>query len=254
MKRIEEKFMPKTPTLLELLKAGVHFGHTSSKWHPNMKPFIFGQRSGVHIVDLEQTVVKLGKALDFVKKLASEGKVLLFVGTKEQGKEIVKKYAEKCEMPYVDQRWLGGTFTNFLTIKKVTQKLINLKTKREEGELKKYTKKEQLVFDREIAKLEETVGGIQNMKKLPEAVFILDLKKEKTSRREAEQKKVQIVAICDTNINPDGIDYCIPGNDDAIKSIELIVSLVAEAVNEGKKEVASEESVEEENKKITISI
>ena len=234
--------MPKTPTLLELLKAGVHFGHKTSRWHPKMKPYIFGQRSGVHIIDLEKTQVMLEKALDHIKTLASEGKVILFVGTKEQAREIIKNAAIACGMPYVDQRWLGGTFTNFSTIKRVTKKLIDLKTKRDKGELQKYTKKERLVFDRMIEKLEVTVGGIQNMAKLPDAVFILDLKKEKTARKEAENRKIPIIAICDTNINPEGIAYPIPGNDDAIKSIEMMVSLIAEAVSEGKAEAAKEKS------------
>lgn len=230
----------KTPTLLELLKAGVHFGHKTSRWHPKMKPYIFGQRSGVHIIDLEKTQEMLEKALTYVKTLASEGKVILFVGTKEQAREMIKKAAIDCGMPYIDQRWLGGTFTNFATIKKVAKKLVDLKTKRDKGELMKYTKKERLVFDRTIDKLEIGVGGIQNMSKLPDAVFILDLKKEKTARQEAEQKKVPIVAICDTNINPDGIAYPIPGNDDAVKSVELIINLIAEAVKEGKAQAAKE--------------
>lgn len=240
--------MPKLPTLLELLKAGVHFGHKTSNWHPSMKPFIFGSRTGVHIIDLEQTLEKLGQALDYVKKLASEGKVILFVGTKDQGKEIIRKKALECGMPYIDLRWLGGTFTNFLTIKKVTSKLVNLKAQRDKGELEKYTKKERLAFDREIEKLEQTVGGIQNMKKLPDAVFILDLKKEKTARKEAEHKKIPIIAICDTNINQKGIDYCIPGNDDAVKAIEIILDYIALAINEGKAEAGGKEE-QPENKK-----
>lgn len=235
------KTMPKLPTLLELLKAGVHFGHKTSNWHPCMKPFIFGSRSGVHIVDLEQTLEKLGQALDYAKKLAAEGKVILFVGTKDQGKAILKKKALECGMPYIDQRWLGGTFTNFSTIKGVTSKLVNLKAKRDKGELEKYTKKEQLAFDREIEKLEKNVGGIQNMKKLPDAVFILDLKKEKTARKEAENKKIPIIAICDTNINPKGIDHCIPGNDDAVKAIEIFLDFFAQAINEGKAEAGSKD-------------
>ncbi len=201
-----------------------------------MEPYIFGQRNGLHIVNLEETTKNLEEVLGAVKELAKKDGVILFVGTKRQAQPVIKKYAKECGMPYVAERWLGGTLTNFAVISKVLKKYKNLKRKEEKGELEKYTKKEQLNFKREIEKMDHEVGGIQDLKKLPDALFILDIKKERSALREAKKKKVKIIGICDTNANPKGIDYIIPANDDATKSIEMMVRLVSEAISEGRKE------------------
>lgn len=228
--------MPEIPDLLTMLKAGVHFGHQLSKRHPKMKPYIFTAKNGFHLINIEETQVKLKEALDFVKKIVQNGGTILFLGTKKQAQSIIAKYAKDCGMPYVAERWLGGTFTNFFAISKLVNKYKSLRDKKVSGELEKYTKKERLEFDREIEKLEKIVGGIVNLAKAPDAIFICDLKKEKTAVREALRKNIPIVGICDTNANPEDITYPIPANDDAIKSIELITSLISEAVKEGMKE------------------
>lgn len=229
--------MPQIPELIEMLKSGVHFGHQSSRRYPKMKPFIHTTRHQIDVIDLEQTAQKLKEALYFIKETASNGGVVLFISSKNQAKLIIEKYALDCGMPYIISRWLGGTFTNFGSINKLTRKLKELEAKEKSGELEKYTKKEQLEFSREIARLTELVGGIKEITKLPEAVFVVDIKKEKTAVNEANKKKIAIVALVDTNVNPEKIQYPIPGNDDAIKSIEMITKLVAEAVNEGKAEM-----------------
>lgn len=226
--------MPKIPELIEMLKSGVHFGHQTSKKHPKMDPYIYTQRSQISIIDLEQTAAKLKEALDFAKKVASEDGVILFISSKKQAKKVIEEAAKKCGMPYIISRWLGGTFTNFSNIVKLPKKLKDLEEKQSSGELKKYTKKEQLNFQREIERLKEMVEGIKEMQKLPEAVFIIDVKKEKTAVSEANKKKIPIMAMTDTNVDPSKIQYPIPSNDDAIKSIELITNLVADAIIEGK--------------------
>ncbi|MFA4871607.1 MAG: 30S ribosomal protein S2 [Patescibacteria group bacterium] len=226
----------KLPTLLELLQAGVHFGHQKGRWHPKMKDFIFTERGGVHIIDLEKTVEKLQIATDFVKETVQRGGVILFVGTKRQGQKIIEKYALACGMPYISERWIGGLFTNFSNVNKLIKKYKELTEKKDSGALEKYTKKEQVEFQKEIEKLKKLVGGLAELKKIPEAIFVLDVKKEKTAVAEARKRKIPIVAFCDTNINPDLIDYPIPANDDAVKSIEIITGLIAEAVKEGKVE------------------
>lgn len=241
--------MVKIPSLLEMLKAGVHFGHQVSRWHPKMGEYIFGKREGINVIDLEKTQKKLEEALNFVSNTASKGGVILFLGTKKQARDIVKKYADECGMPYVIERWLGGTLTNFRVISKVLKKLKTIERQKETGEIKKYTKKEQLVLTREGEKMDILVGGIKNLEKMPDAMFIVDIKKEITAVKEAKSKNIPVVAICDTNVNPEMVDYPIPANDDAIRSIELIVSVVAEAVKEGKKSVAKiEEPVKKEVK------
>ncbi|MFA5076101.1 MAG: 30S ribosomal protein S2 [Patescibacteria group bacterium] len=225
--------MSKSPSLLEMLQAGLHFGHQAGRWHPKMKPYIFTERNGVHVIDLEKTQKKLEEALNFIKTTVQKGGVVLFLGTKKQAQSIVKKYAQECGMPYIDQRWLGGTLTNFSVILKLTKKYKDLKSKRDTGGFKVYTKKEQLDFQREIERLELRVGGVAELKKIPDVIFVVDVKNEKTAVVEASRKGVPVVAICDSNINPDLMDYPIPANDDAVKSIELITSLIAEAVKEG---------------------
>lgn len=229
--------MVKIPSIEEMLKAGMHFGHLTSKWHPKMEPFIFGNRKGIYVIDLEKTQKLLEDALQFIQQLASENKTILLVGTKDQVKDKISLKGKELGMPYVENRWLGGTITNFSVIKKLINKYLDLKEKQESGKLAKYTKKEQLDFSREIERLKKMVGGVANLKKLPDAVFIWDIKKEKTALAEALKKGVPIIAICDTNVNPTGIKYIIPCNDDATKAIKLVLDLVGEAVEEGKKKI-----------------
>ncbi|MFA6027646.1 MAG: 30S ribosomal protein S2 [Patescibacteria group bacterium] len=225
-------------SLSEMLKCGVHFGHRKSKKHPKMGRFVFDVKQGICIIDLEKTKEKLEEALKVVKSLASQNKTILFVGTKRQAVEIVKKYAKDCGMPYMVERWIGGLFTNFSNVTRLSQKLTRLKRDRDTGNLGKYTKKEQLNFQREIEKLEKMVGGIEKMSKLPDAIFVVDMKEEKTAIKEAVRRKVPIIAMADTNVNPDLAQYPIPSNDDAIKSINYIVKAVAETIKENKKEIA----------------
>lgn len=226
--------MPKVPELSELLKAGVHFGHQSSKRYPSMGAYIYTTRNLVDIINLEETSQKLQAALNFIAETVSRGGTILFVSSKKQAKNVIEKYAVECNMPFVTSRWLGGTFTNFASISRLVRTLKDLEQKFAAGEMEKYTKKEQLEFEREMARLHELVGGLKEMKKLPEAVFVIDIKKDKTAVSEASKKKVPIVALVDSNVNPTAIDYPIPGNDDAVKSIDLITGLIAEAVKEGK--------------------
>ncbi|MBI5077560.1 30S ribosomal protein S2 [Candidatus Falkowbacteria bacterium] len=229
-------------TLQDLAKAGAHFGHQSSRWHPKMKQFIFAEKNGIHVINLEKTLEYLNAALEFVKKTVSEGGTVLFLGTKKQAQDIVKDAALACGMPYVIFRWLGGTLTNAHSILGLAKKLRKLKEAKASGELEaKYTKKERLNIDREIARLEIIVGGIERLEKIPNAIFIVDIKKEKTAISEANRKSVPVVAICDTNVNPDLVTYPIPGNDDAVSSIRLFVNLMAEAVKEGKESVKPKE-------------
>lgn len=230
----------KIPSSLEMLKAGVHFGHRSSRWHPKMKPFVFGIRGGVHIFDVEKTAEKLQEAVTFVEKLIAKGGTVMFVGTKSQAQDIVAKYAKACNMPYVNVRWLGGTLTNFGQLQKLVKHFLDLKDKRDKGELRKYTKLEQLHFDREIAELEEQIGGISTMSRMPDAIFIMDARHDKTAVRESITMKLPIIALVDSNVNPTGVRYVIPGNDDAPGSIEMIAHVMSDAVNDGKKKAAHE--------------
>lgn len=228
--------MDNIPTLEQMLKAGMHFGHRTSKWHPGMEPFIFTSRKGVHIIDLTKTQKKLEEALNYLKKIASENKQILLIGTKVQVKKPLKNVAEEVGMPYVAERWLGGFLTNFDVIRGLIKKYKDLTEKKQAGKLEKYTKKEQLNFDREITKLETSVGGLKNLTKVPDVIFIWDIKKEKTALTEAKKKNIPVVAVCDTNVNPKNVNYIIPANDDATKTIKLILNLVKEAIAEGKAE------------------
>ena len=221
-------------TLKEMLEAGMHFGHRTSRWHPKMREFIFGTTGGMHIIDLEKTQEMLEDALETIKGIVSRGGTILFVGTKPQAQPIITKYAEACSMPYVKERWLGGTLTNFHQIKHSLKRLKMLKDQRDKGELKKYTKKEQLMIGREIQDMERKLGGMENMTKVPEALFVVDVRNEKTALNEASVTGAKVIAMCDTNVNPDGVAKVIPANDDAVKSIELITKLVADAVKSGK--------------------
>lgn len=214
----------------EMAQAGVNFGHRVSKLHPKMKPYVSGIKNNVNVFDLEKTQKELEKALDFISKLISEGKVLLFVGTKIQMKNLVKTTAEECGLPYVSERWLGGTITNFETISKRVEYFKDLERKKIAGELEKYTKKERLNFDKEIASLKIKFEGIKSMTKLPDAIFLLDIKKDETCLREAKRKGIKVVALCDTNVDPTPVDYPIPANDDAISSVKYILEKVKETI------------------------
>lgn len=227
--------MSNLPSLEELLKKGVHFGHKTSKRHPKMIPFIFSKRNGVHVIDLEKTVEKLDEALNFVTKTVEKGGMILFIGSKKQAKEVVKAAADSCQMPYIIGRWLGGTFTNFDNIVSLTRKLESLEKGREDGTWDRYIKKEQVTMSKQLDKLQDTVGGIKMMKRLPQAIFVVDIKKEKTAVAEANKMHIPIIALTDTNVNPELVQYAIPANDDAVKSIEVISNLVAEAVKTAKK-------------------
>lgn len=232
----------KIPSIEEMLKAGMHFGHRTSKWHPKMEPFIFGSRKGIHIVDLRKTQTRLTQALEYLKKQASEGKSILLVGTKMQVKNTLKKAAREINLPYVSERWLGGFLTNFAVIRNLVKKFKDLVEKRSSGKLDKYTKKERLDFDRAIAKLETNVGGLVSLTKVPDVIFIWDIKKEKTAFTEAVKKNIPVVAVCDTNVNPAGVKYIIPANDDATKGIKLVLELIKEAISEGKAMAANKEN------------
>ena len=224
--------------MMNMLKAGVHFGHKKSKRHPKMSQYIYTVRNGINIIDLGKTTTKLNEALEYVKDIASKGGVILFVGTKKQARETVKKAAEKCDMPYVTERWLGGTFTNFEKIASSIKRLEKMVSEKESGELeKKYNKKERLEIDREIKRLERKFGGIKTMKKLPEAVFIIDIKEDLTAVTESNSKKVPVVAIVDTNVDPTLVNYPIPSNDDAVGAIKLITNAVADIIIEAKKQI-----------------
>jgi small subunit ribosomal protein S2 len=228
--------MPKTPTLEELLQAGVHFGHQTSKWHPKMKKFIFGERQGIHIINLEETQKSLEKTLAFAKQTAARGGIILFVGTKKQAADIVAKSALEAGMPYVNKRWLGGTLTNFVNMAQLLRKYRDLKRKLEKGELVKYTKFEQLKFSEQVEMWDEKIGGLIDLMRIPDAIFVFDIRKDKTALEEAARRGVKVLALCDTNVNPSNVDYCIPANDDAVKSIELMAGLVAGAIKEGREE------------------
>lgn len=228
--------MVKTPTLQELLEAGVHFGHQVRRGHPRMKPYIYGARDGVHIIDLTQSDKFLKEACEFVQSLGREGKVLLFVGTKKQARPIIEETIKELNAPYLTERWIGGFLTNFEEIKKNIKLLKDFKAQKEKGELSKYTKKEQLLLDRKMAKLEKDFKGVMELEVLPDAIFVVDAVSDNIAVREANRLGIKIVAIADSNCNVSEIDYPIPGNDDAIKSITILVGSVASAYGEGKKE------------------
>ncbi len=220
----------------EMMRAGVHFGHRISRLHPKMKPYILGIKSSVHIIDLEKTAEKFTEALKFIEKLISEEKTLLLVGTKIQLKDLVKKIAEDCELLYVNERWLGGTFTNFETIFKRIGYYKELEEKKKVGELEKYTKKERLEIDKELRRLKIKFGGIKNIKKLPEAIFVLDARKDALSVKEARKKGIKIIGIIDTNVDPTLVDYPIPASDDSISSVKYILEKVKEVILKSKQE------------------
>jgi len=221
-------------TMKMLLESGVHFGHQTNRWNPKMKPYIFGARNGIYIVDLQQTVGLFDVACDFVVDTVVDGGEILFVGTKKQAQESIKSESERCGMPYVNQRWLGGMLTNFVTIKKSIDRLKTLDEMFEDESINAFPKKEILGFRRERDKLQKVLGGIREMERVPKGVFIVDPKREAIAVKEAQKLGIPIVAIVDTNCDPDDIDYVIPGNDDAIRAIKLFASKIADAVEEGK--------------------
>lgn len=223
------------PSMQELLEAGVHFGHQVRRWNPKMKPFIFTAREGVHVIDLEKTFSKLTEACDFVKKLGEEGKTIIFLGSKKQARAPVAEEAVRCGAKFITERWIGGLLTNWEQTSKNIKKLSELLSKKEAGEFKNRTKKENLLIDREIAKLEKLYGGLRGLEKLPDAIYIVDVRKEENAAREAGKKAIPVVAIADTNVDLSLIDWPIPGNDDAIKAIRIITAAVADSYLEGRK-------------------
>lgn len=218
-----------------LLEAGVHFGHQTNKWNPKMKPYIFGARNGIYIIDLQQTVVLFQKAYEFVVSTIANGGKVLFVGTKKQAQESIYEEATRCGMPYVNQRWLGGMLTNFVTIKKSIDRLNQIEAMFADDSVRAYTKKEILKLQKERDRLVKLLGGIRSLIRLPDAVFIVDPKREEITVKEARKLGIPIVAMVDTNCDPDEIDWVIPGNDDAIRAIKLFTARIADAVLEGKK-------------------
>lgn len=223
----------------QLLEAGVHFGHQSKRWNPKMAPYIFGERSGVYIIDLEKTVECLNKARDFLKEAAKKGEMILFVGTKKQAQQIIKEEAERAGMYYVSERWLGGLLTNFNTIKKRIARLKEIEEMQKTGEIEKFTKKETASIEKELFRLKKSLWGIRDMTNIPGCMFVVDPKKEATAIKEAKRLGIPIVALIDTNSNPQEVDYPIPGNDDAMKSIKFITSLAADSILEGRKDFLS---------------
>ena len=221
-------------TMKQLLEAGVHFGHQTRRWNPKMQRFIFGERNGIYIIDLQQTLARIETAYSFVRDLVADGGSVLFIGTKKQAQDPIQSYAERCGMPYVNERWLGGMLTNFETIAKRVEKMQEYERMRATGEFDAMPKKEALILGRELVKLQRNLGGLRSMTKLPEAVFILDTKKEHIAVTEANKLHLPIVAVVDTNCDPDVIQYVIPGNDDAIRSGTLMCRILADAVDEGR--------------------
>ena len=231
-------------SMKQLLEAGVHFGHQTRRWNPKMAEYIYTERNGIHIIDLQKTSKKLDEAYAFLKEQAEAGKTVLFVGTKKQAQECVKEAAEKCGMYYVNQRWLGGTLTNFSTIRKRIGRLLELEKMQEDGTFEVLPKKEVILLKKEMEKLEKNLGGIKEMTEVPGVMFIVDLKKEKIGILEARKLGIPVIGLVDTNCNPQDVDYAIPGNDDAIRAVKLIADCMANAVIEGK-QGESMEAVEE---------
>lgn len=223
-------------TMKEMLDAGVHFGHQTQRWNPKMKPYVYTARGGIHIIDLQKTVVRANKAAEFVKEIAANGGRLIFVGTKKQAIEPIQEAAQKCGQYYVTKRWLGGMMTNFETIKSSINRLRRIDTMKEKGEFNYLTKKERAKLEKEYLRLTEFLNGIRDLKEMPSAMFVVDLPKEHIAVAEAKRLGIPVVAIADTNSDPESIEYAIPGNDDAIRSIKLFANLVADAYLEGAKE------------------
>ncbi|MFN4293220.1 MAG: 30S ribosomal protein S2 [Thermoflexales bacterium] len=224
--------MPVVP-MKALLETGVHFGHRTKRWNPKMKPYIFTERNGVHIIDLQQTIVAIDEAAALIRDIVARGGTVLFVGTKRQAQEPIMTQAQRAGQPYITERFLGGTLTNWRTIKSRLDRLAELEAMQERGELERFTKKEALLLTREIGRLNRRMGGIKNMRRLPDALFVVDVGREANAVKEANRLGIPVIAMVDTNCNPDGVDYVIPSNDDAIRAIKLIVEAMANAALEG---------------------
>jgi small subunit ribosomal protein S2 len=230
----------------ELLEAGVHFGHQTRRWHPKMRRYIFGERDGIYIIDLEKTEVRLEQARQFAYERASRGGVILFVGTKKQAKDAIKEYAEKAGMPYVNERWLGGLLTNFHTISKRIERLHDLTRQAEEGQLALLPTKERMSMEAELRKLQTNLSGVKNMERLPDAVFVIDLKVEEIGVREARRLAIPTIGLVDTNCDPEMVDYVIPGNDDAMRSCEIVVRTIGETIAQARETFLREEQARRE--------
>jgi small subunit ribosomal protein S2 len=235
-------------TMRQMLEAGVHFGHQTRYWNPKMAPFIFGHRNKIHIINLEKTLVMYQEAVKFVRQLSSNKGSILFVGTKRQAREIIREEAMRANTPFIDHRWLGGMLTNFKTVKISIQRLRDMEQMVQDGSLEKLSKKEQLTFQRELVKLERSLGGIKEMNGLPDALFVIDVGYQKGAITEANKLGIPVVGVVDTNHTPDGVDYVIPGNDDASRAVRLYARGIADAILEGRsqtiKEIVSDEFVE----------
>jgi small subunit ribosomal protein S2 len=239
--------MPSQVSMKALLETGVHFGHRTTKWNPKMRPYIFTERNGIHILDLQQTLVNLNRYHDMVRDIVAGGGTVLFVGTKRQAQEAIASEGERCGMPYINHRWLGGTLTNWRTIRDRIETLKKLEKRRDAGDFEMLSKKEILTLDRKIEKLQLRLGGIRNMKKLPDLLIVVDTKREATAVKEANTLSIPVLALADTNSNPDVLDYIIPANDDAVRAIKLVVGALAEAVIEGRGMRKSDDVEEEVN-------
>lgn len=235
-----------------LLESGVHFGHQTRRWNPKMKKFIFTERNGIHIIDLEKTLSLIEQTYDFVKDIVSRGGIVLFVGTKKQAQEAVREQAERCDMPYINQRWLGGMLTNFRTVKQRINRLQELRKMEEEDNFKTLSKKEILSLKKEREKLEFTLAGVSKLDRLPSAIYVTDSRKEYIAVAEARKLGMPIIGLVDTNSDPDEVDYIIPGNDDAIRAVGLVTKIIADAVIEGKELQGAEEEGKKEQKKEEI--
>ena len=230
----------------QLLEAGVHFGHQTRRWNPKMAEYIFQARNGIHIIDLQKSSKKLDEAYDFLKNQAEEGKTVLFVGTKKQAQECAKEAAEKCGMYYVNQRWLGGTLTNFKTIRNRIKRLTDIEKMQEDGTFEVLPKKEVILLKKKMEKLEKNLGGIKEMTEIPGVMFVVDPNKEKIAILEARKLGIPVIGLVDTNCNPEDVDYAIPGNDDAIRAVKLIMDVMANAVIEGRQGESMEQEVDEQ--------
>jgi len=232
-------------TVRDMLQAGLHFGHQTRRWNPKMKPYIYGPRNGIYIINLDLTKKLFDKACNFVSQEVKKGGTILFVGTKRQAQSIISEEAQRCGMFYVDHRWLGGMLTNFQTIKRSIERLKAIESMQADGSINRFPKKEILLMEKERIKLERNVGGIKDMRNLPSVIFVIDPRKESIAITEAKKLNIPVVAVADTNCDPDGIDYLIPGNDDAIRSIKLVSSYVAEAILRGQAEREGDNASEE---------
>ena len=230
-------------TIQTLLDAGTHYGHQTRRWNPKMKPYIFGERNGIYILDLKQTIIGADKAYSFVKDTASKGGTVLFVGTKKQAQEAIAEQATRCGMPYINERWLGGMLTNFVTMRSRIKRMEELEAMVEDGRMATLPKKEQAVLGKELEKLQRNLGGVRTMVALPQAIYVVDTKREENAVKEANRLHIPVVGLLDTNSDPDVIDYGIPANDDAIRSVALMTELVADAVlaGSGKEQISAEE-------------